>query len=398
MTTLVEIDNPGIRSTFTSAVSLHAHTNRSREVMTPVRPYLERIPVIASLVRRQMREYERRNGEPVDFGRGWWQPPLDPHEVLASEASQIEDTLGLCSIVSITDHDNIDAPLALLSASPQSLVPISLEWTAPFRQSFFHIGVHNLAPASAIDTFNALAAYTAKPAPGQLAELFALLQADPAVLVVLNHPLWDLQGIGTAEHAALLTAFIDAHAAHIHAIEINGYRAWRENLAAIQLATDCGLPVVSGGDRHGCVPNGLLNLTRATTFADFAAEVRERRASTIVVMPDYHRALVDRKVCVAADAMRDYPQRPPGQQHWTGRVFYERRGTTHPIAQAWPGGGPVWVRCAMRAFEFAASPPMQPVLRRIVRLAGASTSDRADPLPVPAVTRRVAKRDPSYTP
>src|SRR5205085_7517851 len=159
-----------------------------------------------------------------------------------------------------------------------------------------------------------------------------------------------------------------------------------------------GLPVVSGGDRHGCVPNSLLNLTHATTFADFTDEVRERRASTIVVMPEYRRSLVDRKVRVAADAMRDYPQRPAGQQHWTDRVFYEQRGTTYPIARAWPGGGPVWVRCAMRAFELAASPLMRPILRQVVRLAGGSTSDRADPLPVPAVTRTVARPDPSYIP
>ena len=397
MTTLVEIDDPAIRATFTSAVSLHSHTNRSREVMTPVRPYLERIPVIASLVRRQMREYERRNGEPVDFGRGWWQPPLDPQEVLASEASQIRDALGLCPLVSITDHDSIHAPMALRSEAPQS-VPISLEWTAPFRQSFFHLGVHNLRPASADATFDALAAFTSSPTAGRLAELLAQLNAEPTVLIVLNHPLWDLPGIGTSEHAALLTAFLAAHAGHIHAIEINGYRSWRENLAAMQLASDCGLPVISGGDRHGCVPNSLLNLTIAPTFDAFAMEVRQRRDSTIVVMPEYRRALVDRKVRVAADAMRDYPQRPAGEQHWTGRVFYHRRGTTHPIADVWPGGGPVWVRWAMRAFEFAASPAMQPILRQVVRLAGASRSDRADPLPVPAVTRRVARPDPSYMP
>ena len=398
MTTFVEIDDPAIPSTFRSAVSLHAHTNRSREVMTPVRPYLERIPVIASLVRRQMREYERRNGEPVDFGRGWWQPPLDPLEVLASESAQIRDALGLCPIVSITDHDSIDAPVALRSATPESALPISFEWTAPFRQSFFHLGVHNLAPTSAMATFDALAAFTSTPTAGRLPELLEMLHSDADVLVVLNHPLWDLQGIGTAEHAALLTAFVDAHAAHIHAIEINGYRAWRENLGAMQLAADCGLPVVSGGDRHGCVPNSLLNLTTATTFRGFVAEVRARRASTIVVMPEYRRALVDRKVRVAADAMRDYPLRPAGQQHWTDRVFYHRRGITHPIAHVWPGGGPVWVRCAMRTFEFAASPPMQPILRQIVRLAGASNSARADPMPVPTVSRRVARPDPSYTP
>jgi hypothetical protein len=281
--------------------------------MTPVRAYLERIPVISTLVRRQMREYERRNGEPVDFGRGWWQPPVDPQEVLASESSQIEEATGLRAIVSITDHDSIDAPLALIES--RRMVPISFEWTAPFRQSFFHVGVHNLAPASAVETFRALEAFTASPAPARLTDLLEELHADPAVLVVLNHPLWDLPGIGTREHAAQLTAFLAAHAAHVHAIEINGYRSWRENLAVMQLASDCGLPVVSGGDRHGCVPNSLLNLTNAATFGEFAAEVRERRASTILVMPEYYRALVDRKVRVAADAMRDYPLRPRGQQH-----------------------------------------------------------------------------------
>ncbi len=37
---------------------------------------------------------------------------------------------------------------------------------------------------------------------------------------------------------------------------------------------DVETPVISGGDRHGCEPNGVINLTAARTFSEFAQEVR----------------------------------------------------------------------------------------------------------------------------
>jgi hypothetical protein len=110
-TTLLEFRGRATLADHTTAVSLHAHTNRSNEGTADVSRYLERIPLVARLVRRELRAYLRRNGEPVDFKKAWWHPPVDPETVLESETSQIRQVLRLRPVVSITDHDNIDAGL-----------------------------------------------------------------------------------------------------------------------------------------------------------------------------------------------------------------------------------------------------------------------------------------------
>jgi hypothetical protein len=83
-----------------------------------------------------------------------------------------------------------------------------------------------------------------------------------------------------------------------------------------------------------------------------------------------------RKLAVMADTVRCYPSDPPGQQRWSDRVGYKRHGVVQSLSTHWPGG-PIWVRCAMRAFELGTSAPLLPILRATVRLTGASTSDRA---------------------
>jgi hypothetical protein len=362
----------------TVAVSLHAHTNRSREGTGVVPPYLERIPLVWPMVRRELRAYEERNHEPVDFSKGWWHPPMDPAAVLASERSQIADRLGLHPMVSITDHDNIDAPLALRSSDAvRDDVPLSVEWTVPFERGFLHLGVHNLSPAHGEQTFHALSAYTRQRDLRGLTELLKLLSSDPETLVVLNHPMWDLAGIGAADHALLVRRFLREYRGQVHALEINGYRSWSENLGAIALAEAASLPIVSGGDRHGCAPNALLNLTTATSFGEFVREVREELRSVVLVMPEYREPLISRKLATVSDALREYPSSAPGHRRWLERVGYERDGEIQRLSEHWPGRPPWWVRGATCAFEIATSTPLLPVLRLLVWLAGASTSHRS---------------------
>ena len=50
------------------------------------------------------------------------------------------------------------------------------------------------------------------------------------------------------------------------------------------LAERWKLPVISGGDRHGCEPNGVINLTAARNFSEFAQEVRSDRNSVVVFL------------------------------------------------------------------------------------------------------------------
>ena len=348
--------------------------------MTVVPPYLARIPMLAPLVRREVRRYERRHGRAVDFAKGWWHPPVDPVGVLASEAAQIRETLHLNPIVSITDHDNIDAGIALGRTQPPECVPLSFEWTVPFGQAFFHLGVHNLPQASAGDLFAALVGLTSTSDGTVLRALLEALHHHPDTLIVFNHPLWDLAGLGHCAHLRLVQQFLVEHGARIHAVELNGYRSWEENMGAVRLAAAFSLPVISGGDRHGRAPNSLLNLTTVRSFGDFASEVREDHRSVILVMPEYRRPLVGRKLTTAGEAMREYPSYPSGQRRWTDRVSYEWNGVVRPLSDHWANGGPWWVRVAVRAFTSATTPPVLPMLRLLVWAAGISMSADASPV------------------
>lgn len=363
---------------FATAVSLHAHTHHSSEGMATVPRYLDRVPIVAGLFRREMRAYMERNGEAVDFSKGWWHPPVGAETVLASEEAQIAGVLGLAPLVSITDHDSIDAALELQAAPIRRVVPISFEWTVPFEEGFFHVGVHNLAPAVARPFFAALSTYTRMPNAGRLTELFEALHAQSDTLVVLNHPLWDLAGIGAADHLTVLRQFLEEQGTRIHALELNGYRSWRENSAVGTLATMTHLPLISGGDRHGCAVNSLLNLTAATCLGDFAREIRDDRRSEILIMPHYRESLVTRKLMVAADVLRPNPALPPAHRYWMSRVSCEREGIRGPLTDHWPQGGPLWVRSAIAVFQLLTSKPMLPIMTAITTAIGAS-GDRSGP-------------------
>ena len=380
-TTVLQYEGVATVGRFPTAVSLHAHTNQSREMLRDIPRYLDRIPVIAKLVERELRGYEERNGEQVDFRKAWWTPPLSAEAVLHSEASQIKETLGLQSFVSITDHDNIRGPLAL-HGHPRAAVPISVEWTVPYGEGFFHLGVHNLDADIAVNYEKLLSAHTWAPEETSLSDLLEMLCEDGETLVVLNHPLWDLAGVGAAHHVRLLRRFLTEHIRHIHALELNGYRSLRENNGVELLAEACSLPLVSGGDRHGCAPNAMLNLTTALCFGDFVGELREFRQSVILIMPEYRQDLVSRKLSAAGDAMRSFPCHPVGQQRWTDRVCSEQDGEAQSLADSWPEGGPPWVRLATRAFQVGTSRPLLPLMRLLVWLAGASNSHRVGPATV----------------
>jgi hypothetical protein len=366
----------------TTAVSLHAHTYHSSESMACVPAYLDRIPVVTRLFRREMRAYVERNGTAPDFSRGWWHPPFSPAEVWKSEAAQIAGRLGLMPLVSITDHDSIAAGFELRASPGSTRAPISLEWTVPFEQGFLHLGVHHLRAELASAQFARLAAYTANPDPSRLEEALDELDADPEVLIALNHPLWDLAGVGAVAHVASLKRFLAAYGERVHAVELNGYRPWRENSAVCSLAEAWHLPLVAGGDRHGSAANSLLNLTSAASFGGFVAEVREDRRTELLIMPEYHESLVTRKLAVARDVIRHDPTLPPGRQRWMDRVTCECEGTIGPMTEHWPGGGPLWVRSAIGAFVLLTGSVGMPLLRVLTAVIGASTSHAPGPAAV----------------
>lgn len=64
---------------------------------------------------------------------------------------------------------------------------------------------------------------------------------------------------------------------------------------------------VSGGDRHGCEPNAILNLSQASSFSEFVDELRRHRQSQIVFMPQYQESLNWRTMQAVIDVLREYP-------------------------------------------------------------------------------------------
>jgi hypothetical protein len=350
-----ELGCGGIAREFSTGVSLHAHTHYSRESMTDVPQVMGQIPFLGKGLERELRTCIAPEGAALDFSRMRWHPPVSPRAVFESEAGQIEQRLGLAPLVSVTDHDDILAGLELQTLYAQRRSPISFEWTVPCGRGYFHLGVHNLPPASADAWFARLADVTARPSDAAVTESLRDLDAEDGVLVVLNHPQWDLAGVGRGEHTRLLHDFLDGHASRLHALELNGYRSWKENASVQFLALKTNLPLISGGDRHGAEPNALLNLSNAQSFGEFAAEVRDG-LSQVVVMPEYRRHLATRVIASVNDVLRRQRTHAAGRRLWTDRVSWDAAGCVRTLSCRWPDGGPLWVRSAIRALNMAASP------------------------------------------
>ena len=238
-------------SKFKTGVSLHSHTNISEESLDIIPLYTGKVPYLGRAIKAQQRKYEELNGKPLDFGKAFWTPPLSPLQALQLESKQITDH-GLNALVSLSDHDSIKAGYNLSVLEATQGTPVSVEWTIPFGSTYFHLGVHNLERNTAHDVMGQLALYTNDPKPESLGPLLTMLNQDPATLLVLNHPFWDEKGIGASEHGHELGCLLERHSGLIHALELNGLRPWSENARIAWLSRHTGIPVISGGDRHGC--------------------------------------------------------------------------------------------------------------------------------------------------
>jgi hypothetical protein len=360
-----------LNRTFRSGVSLHSHTEHSRERLGTLPRYLQGMPIISVFTQWEIERYKARTGKAPDFSRAYWRGPLSARAAYELERGQIE-RLGLAAMVSLTDHDNIDAGVLLQEHSAAGAIPISVEWTIPYEQSYFHAGVHNLAPARATALMQRMAEYTQTPRPSALGALLEDLAADRALLLVLNHPLWDMAGIGFESTLALVRKFLGMHGSRIHALEINGLRTWQENMGVVSLAQQSGHPVVAGGDRHGCEPNATVNLTRATSFAEFTEEIRVERLSDVAVLPQYREPLVLRHFLTAWDAVREHPQLAE-RQRWIARVFVLcHDGIERPLSEVWTKGAPAWIDPCLKVIGLLASSPLRASFRLKVPVAGSA--------------------------
>jgi hypothetical protein len=279
-------------------------------------------PWLSGAIRKQAEKYRALKGREVDLSRAWWTPPLSALHAWQVERSQIERSLGIRGYVSITDHDNIDAGLQLRLLEDSRDCPISVEWTVPWRQTFFHIGLHNLPSDAASSVMRDLAGLTADPVAGRIGEMLDRLHSMPEVLIVFNHPLWDEGHIGADLHKESVDSFLARFRPFIHALELNGLRPWKENRDVALLAAAEWFPVISGGDRHGREPNACINLTNAATFAEFVEEVRHDGWSDVLFMPQYREPFKLRILQNLCDILEDDPGHSLGWTRWSDRVFY----------------------------------------------------------------------------
>jgi hypothetical protein len=252
------------------------------------------------------------------------------------ERDQIERGLGIASMVSLTDHDNIEAPLSLLVIAEAAGVPISVEWSVPYQNTTLHLGLHNLPGDRAESIVAQLAEYTRNPMGETLPDLLKMLNKDPQVLIVLNHPMWDLAGIGRQRHVRTLTDFVAEFGTFLHAFELGGLRSWEENRAVLDFAEKWDQLVIGGGDRHGTEPSAVVNLTNAESFSEFVHEIRKKRRCHVLFMPQYAEPFTLRILQALLDVVREYPDLPGGSRRWDDRVFHpDRNGVVRPVSTMW---------------------------------------------------------------
>jgi hypothetical protein len=165
---------------FRAGVSLHSHTLHSRESLDFIGRATANTPWLSGAIRKQRAKYKALKGRELDLTRAWWTPPLSGRSAWQLEKGQIEKALDRDAFVSLTDHDNIDAVIHLHAIEEMRHIPISIEWTVPYRRTFFHIGVHNLPKYCAKEMTRAMNEFTAAPDEKQIAPMLEWGGGAPA--------------------------------------------------------------------------------------------------------------------------------------------------------------------------------------------------------------------------
>jgi len=350
---------------FRSGVSLHSHTNQSRETLDFLANLGSTYSMICPLLARLERRAEKLHGVRIVYASSYWTPPMTPRLAFDLESGQIEK-LGLSSMVSITDHDTIEAPMLLRTVPSARRIPVSVEWSVPYGGvQDFHIGIHNLPSARARQWMNTFAAFTANPGEQRLREILIALHEEPGVLVVFNHPMWDLFLVGEKRHQFMVNEFLLKFGAWIHALELNGLRNWEENRETRRLAERWNMVLISGGDRHGVEPNANINLTNSTSFTEFVHEIRRERKSSVLFMPQYAHPWKHRLLHSTLDAIRNYPDFPQGSRTWDERAYHpDARGVMRPLSEIWPKGrAPLAIQCVIKCVQMLGASPVSGGLR-----------------------------------
>jgi hypothetical protein len=298
----------------------------------------------------------------MDLADAWWTPPLAPCDAWRLEKTHVEG-FGVKALVSITDHDNIAAPQVLRILDECRDMPVSTEWTVPYEDTFFHLGVHNIRAEYAGGLFERMSAFTRGKGQETLRDLLHSLAANRETLIVFNHPCWDESGIGEQRHRTLAVKFSKKYRPYLHALELNGLRPWTENRLALAMAQNLEFPFLSGGDRHAMEPNTILNLTNAGTFPEFVAEIREGN-SNVLITPQYLESFPMRILQNLGDILGEQPHHGRGWRLWTDRVFHSRGdGTVRSLTELFGKRTPPAIAIFVNSIGLMRQPGLRDALR-----------------------------------
>ena len=329
---------------FRTGVSLHSHTLYSRETLGFIYPLARRTACIQWVLKQGEAQYRVRHAGALDLRRAWWTPPCAPYDAWLLERDQIEQRLQLNALVSLTDHDSIEAPLGLRALESCRHLPVSVEWTVPCGGTFFHLGLHNLPADTAPQIFDELQRLIAAHKTSYLMQVLERLSRNPETLIVFNHPCWDEKGIGPERHAEIAAYFLSRYGQFIHALELNGLRPWRENRRVLQMANALGKPIVSGGDRHALEANTILDLSSAATFSGYVEEVRSGWTN-VLVTNQYREPFALRILRSLEEILADYEHHGRGWRQWSDRVFYRcDDGVVRSVGELFSRGVPAAIQ------------------------------------------------------
>jgi predicted metal-dependent phosphoesterase TrpH len=266
------------------AVSLHNHSCHSVERLAALNHVVKKafMRPLSGIVQRS---FGLGHVPDLNYGEITFNPPYRPDDVYQMEAA-VAANWGFDGVhLAITDHDEFAGSLALLRERPDlnGRTAVSEELSLWFLGHLFHLGVSHMPENGAEETH---AQIQAAARAGRYDELFEVLAAS-GCLVILNHPLvaWK-----PGAQAIPVTELLSRYGWAIHALEVNGMRTREENDGVLELARHWRKPVVGGGDSHLLVPSSVISVSRAATFKDFVAEVRDGHAVPFVT-PEYFAPL-----------------------------------------------------------------------------------------------------------
>lgn len=328
---------------FRTGVSLHGHTLHSKESVDNIYHSANKLVPLRWALRRGAAWYRAHHGVPFELSRLWWTPPLSPYQAWKLETRQIREHFGMNSLVSLSDHDDIEAPMILQHREECRPMPVSVEWTVPYGGTCFHIGVHNLPAERSRALMEDFASFTAGSPRVTLRRILEDVTSYRDTLIIFNHANWDENGAGDEVHMNAVRHFAAVHQPFLHAFELNGTRSWAQNHGIFDLAREFGKPLIGGGDRHGKEPNAILNLTNAGTFSEFAEEIRDGY-SEVLITNQYLEPYCMRILQSLEDVLGEQEDHVFGWKRWSERAFYRcDDGVTRSLSRAW-GDNPAAVR------------------------------------------------------